>query len=68
MTGELVKTVNHLLDYKRESLGLKSDAELALNLHISPMTITRWRKGELGKAVRTLVSIAWELHTEEEAA
>lgn len=55
MTPEQIKD---FLDQMRLDLGLKSDAQLARYLNVQPITVWRWRQGELDDTKQKLLSYA----------
>lgn len=48
--------INELLDQMRLDLGFKSDAQLARYLDVQPITIWRWRQGNLDTTKQKLIS------------
>lgn len=48
--------INELLDQMRLDLGLKSDAQLARYLDVQPITVWRWRQGNLDKTKQLIIS------------
>lgn len=48
--------INEFLDQMKLDLGIKTDAQLADRLDIRPMTIWRWRQGNLDLTKQIIIS------------
>ncbi len=48
--------INEMLNQMKIDLDLKTDAQLARHLKVQPITVWRWRQGELDETKQLLIS------------
>lgn len=56
MTAEQIKL---FLDEMRSDLGFRTDVQLAEYLDVHPLTIWRWRQGQIDTTKQKLVAYLW---------
>jgi hypothetical protein len=55
--------INDLLNDMKLELGFKTDVQLADYLKVNPLTIWRWRQGQLPTITKKLLAFLWHRST-----